>query len=262
MVWIHTIDPVLISIGPLRIHWYGVMYVLAFLFAYWYVRRRIRQEKTALTLEQLDSLMVWLVVALIIGARLFEVLFWQPGYYFAHPVEILAIWKGGLSFHGSLVAMIITAYILARRFGLSLLSLGDLLIVPLSLGQAFGRMGNFINGELFGRVTSLPWGVNFGGETDAFGQLVFRHPNQLYEVAYNVVIFVVLWLLRDRGLRPGSLLAIWLILYAVFRFCTEFLRVGEPSLLGLTLGQVFNIVMCIAGSAILYYQYRQSPKPL
>lgn len=256
-VIINTLSPVIVSLGPLQIRWYGVMYVLAFLFTYWYAKRRIDQKKAKFSHEHLETILFWLVITMIIGARLFEVLFWQRAYYFANPLKIFAIWEGGLSFHGSLVAMVLTAWWLCRRYNINVLHLADVLIVPLSLGQAFGRIGNFFNHELFGKVSSLPWAVNFNGEVNALGELVFRHPNQLYEAGYNVVIFAVLISLHNRGFRPGTLFALWLVLYATLRFFTEFLRVEAPMLLGLTMGQFFNVFMILTGAGLFYFIYRK-----
>jgi len=199
-----------------------------------------------MTMPQLDSLLFWLVISMIAGARLFEVLFWQRAYYFANPMKILAIWEGGLSFHGSLVAMVLVTVYLSRKWKLPLARIADLLIVPLSLGQSFGRIGNFFNHELVGKVSSLPWAVNFNGELNQLGELVFRHPNQLYEATYNVIIFAILLMLHKKGVRPGVLFAAWLVLYAVCRFFTEFLRVGEPMIGPLTTGQCFNLLMIVA----------------
>ncbi|MBT3465574.1 prolipoprotein diacylglyceryl transferase [archaeon] len=247
----NTLDPILFSLGPLSIRWYGVMYALAFLFTYWYAKRRI--DKTTFTLKDLDDVILYLVVAMILGARIFEVVFWQPTYYFSNPWKIIAIWEGGLSFHGALAAMVLVAYIFCKKVKKSLPELADLMIVPLSLGQAFGRIGNWFNSELFGKITSLPWGVNFHGELDALGDVVFRHPNMLYEAGYNTIIFGILWLLKDKGYKPGTLFYLWLVMYAVCRFLTEFLRINEPLVVGFTVGQLFNLVMIFIGSVGLYY---------
>lgn len=246
MVFYHTLDPVIANIGPLEIRWYGLMYVLTFILVYLYVRAAVKHKKIKLNINDVDNLMVWLTVALIVGARVFEVLFWEPGYYFANPAEIIAVWHGGLSFHGGLVGVLLVGYIFARKKKISFLHLCDIFVVPLALGQAFGRIGNFINGELYGRVTSLPWGVKF---QDAEG---FRHPSQLYEVAYDLVIFGFLYFQRNMKKPHGYFVAWFLILYPFFRFLTEFVR--EPSAMvgPLTMGQVLNIPMFIAGVYLLY----------
>ena len=254
MTFIHALNPVLLDLGFVQIKWYGLMYVIAFLVTYFFVRAAAKQKKFGkrLTLDDVDVLMLWLVAGLIIGARLFEVLFYSPAYYFSHPAEIVAVWHGGLSFHGGLLGMLFATWIFCRKKKISLLALADVLIIPLALGQALGRIGNFINAELVGRVTSLPWGVNFGGELNNAGNSVFRHPSQLYEAFYNVVIFGVLFTLRNRKLPKGYLFAWFLTLYSVFRFFTEFAREPEVMLGPLTLGQWFNIPMFVAGVWLLW----------
>ncbi|MBI4451314.1 prolipoprotein diacylglyceryl transferase [Candidatus Woesearchaeota archaeon] len=246
MTWVHSLDPVLLHLGPLQIRWYGLMYVLAFLFAYWYVRREIRQGRSELTLPQLDSLLTLSVIGLLVGARVFYVLIYNASYYAAHPLEVFAVWAGGLSFHGGLFGGLIAGWLFCRTHKLSFLKTADLFIVPVALGQAFGRLGNFINGELPGRITSLWWGVKFPNVEG------FRHPSSLYEAAYDILIFSVLYPLRTKQWRPGSLLALFLMMYAAFRFVTEFVREPEIMIGPLTMGQLLNIPMFIAGAAIWY----------
>src|SRR3989344_2005571 len=139
MVFENNLNPIIMNLGPLEIRWYGVMYVLAFLFVYWYVKREIKEDKLKLSLKELDDLLVILVASMIAGARLFSTLIYYPGYYLAHPLEILYVWKGGLSFHGALLAMIIAALIYCKNKKINFLHLADVFIVPLALGQAFGR---------------------------------------------------------------------------------------------------------------------------
>lgn len=257
MVFFHNIDPVLLHLGPFEVRWYGLMYVFAFLFVLWYIKKSVAEKKIELSDEQIDSFFVWLTVALIVGARLFSVLFWDFNYYSQHPLEILAFWKGGLSFHGGIFAMFLTAFWLCKKHSIRLLNFADIFIVPLALGQMFGRFGNFINGELYGIPTSLPFGVNFHNEVNAVGNFVFRHPNQLYEASYDLVIFAVLWLLKDKKAKDGFLFGLFLIMYAVFRTLTEFIRAPEGMLGPLTISQVLNIPMFIAGVWLLLRKYKK-----
>ncbi len=253
MVFEHTLNPVLFHLGPLELRWYGVMWALSFLFLYWYVRRAARQGLIALTDDDVDRLMVWLTVGVLLGARLFEVFIWEWPYYAANPGEIIAIWHGGLSFHGGLIGGLIAGWQFARRRNLSFLNLADVCIVPITLGQMLGRMGNFINGELWGRITSMPWAVKFSGADG------YRHPSQLYEAAYDLLIFAVLWKMRKKSLPHGSLLAIFLMLYAVFRFITEYFRQPTVMIGPFTLGQVLNIPMFLLGY-LLWRRIRKSLK--
>jgi phosphatidylglycerol:prolipoprotein diacylglycerol transferase len=156
-----------------------------------------------------------------------------------------------LSFHGGLLGGLIAGYLFARRRKIKFLNLCDICIVPIALGQALGRVGNFINGELFGRITNVPWAVKFPGAEG------YRHPSQLYEAAYDVVIFLVLLSLRKKKMANGSLLALFLILYSVFRFITEYFREPTAFVGPLTLGQALNIPMFVAGIALLYWVRRK-----
>lgn len=247
MVFYHNLDPILFQFGSVKIYWYGLMYVISFLIVYLYVRAAVKNKKLKLSLGDVDDLMILLTLALIIGARLFEVLLYNPSYYLANPLKIPAVWEGGLSFHGGLVGLIIAAYFYCRKKKISLLHLCDVFVVPLAFAQILGRIGNFINGELYGRITSLPWGMKF---QDAEG---FRHPSQLYEAAYNLVIFSFLFLKRNRQFPAGTLLSYFLILYSVFRFLTEFVRGPEVMIGPLTLGQFLNVFMFLAGVGLLYF---------
>jgi len=240
----HTLNPILLQFGVLQIRWYGVMWALGFLVTYWYVRKSAREGRIKLTDDDVDWLMVWLVVGTLLGARIFEVLVWEWDYYSLNPGEIIKIWHGGLSFHGGLLGGFLAAWWFARRRKISLLNLADVCIVPIALAQTFGRMGNFINGELWGRVTGVPWAVKFPA---AVG---YRHPSQLYEAAYDLVIFGILWNLRRKQWKHGSLFALFLMLYSVFRFIAEYFREPTTFIGPLTLGQALNIPMFIAGIAL------------
>ncbi|MBD3361367.1 prolipoprotein diacylglyceryl transferase [Candidatus Woesearchaeota archaeon] len=247
MVFYHNLDPVLLQLGPIKIYWYGLMYVISFIVVYLYVRSAVRHKKLRISLADLDNLMILLTLALLIGARLFEVFLYNPAYYLANPLQIPMVWKGGLSFHGGLVGVVIVGFLFAKKKKIKFLHLCDIFVVPLALAQAFGRLGNFINGELYGRITNLPWGMKF---PDAEG---FRHPSQLYELGYNLVIFSFLFLKRNKQQPAGYLLSWFLILYSIFRFLTEFVREPEVMVGPLTLGQVLNIGMLIAGIGLLYW---------
>ncbi|MBW2969689.1 prolipoprotein diacylglyceryl transferase [Candidatus Woesearchaeota archaeon] len=236
----HTINPTILNLGPLEIRWYGLMYVLGFIITYYYVRAAIRAGKIKLTEKELDNLLGILVVALIVGARLFEVIFYEPAYYLNEPWKIFYIWQGGLSFHGGLVGLAIVGYWYARKKKIPFLKLVDVFIVPLAIGNALGRIGNFINAELYGVPTNLPWGVVFPGIEGA------RHPTQLYEAAYNIIIFITLFSLRNKKLKDGTLFGIFLIMYGIFRIAVEFLK-DMPHYGPLTTGQYLTIPVFLLG---------------
>ncbi|MBI4016281.1 MAG: prolipoprotein diacylglyceryl transferase [Candidatus Aenigmarchaeota archaeon] len=254
MTFIHNLSPILVKLGPLEIRWYGLMYVFAFLATLWYLRKASRENKISLSYDNIDSLMTWLVVGMIIGARLFAVFFWNPTYYFSNPLEIPAVWKGGLSFHGGFLGILIAGILFCRRKKINFLNLCDVIIVPLSLGQAFGRFGNFMNSELYGPATNLSWGVNFLSETNTAGSLVFRHPTMLYELLYNLIIFSVLFAMSRKKLKTGTIFGTFLILYSIFRTLTEIIRIEDVYIGPLTMSQALNIPMFIAGIYLLCHQ--------
>lgn len=248
MTFIHTLNPVLLKLGFIEIRWYGLMYVLGFIVTYFYLKWAVKTEKINLTLEDIDTLLIIEVIGMILGARLFEVLLYNPQYYMLHPSKILAIYEGGLSFHGALLGILLATWIFSKWKKISFLKLTDILIVPATLGIVFGRLGNFINGELPGRITSLPWGVKFPGYEG------FRHPSTLYEMGYSLVIFFTLFSQRNKEYKEGILLAWFLIMYGIFRFFTEYVR--EPTVFvgPLTMGQALNIPMILLGVYILYWR--------
>jgi phosphatidylglycerol:prolipoprotein diacylglycerol transferase len=255
MPLIHNIDPVLIQLGPVRIGWYGLMYIFGFLASYLLVLYQIKRRDFGFSREEVEDLFVYLVLGLIIGARLGYILFYDLALYLSKPLEIFAIWHGGMSFHGGLIGLVLAGILVARRKKKSFWKMADLFIVTAPIGLGLGRIGNFINGELYGRMTQVPWGIIFprGGPLP-------RHPSQLYECALEgLVLFTVLWSLKDRKLPSGGLLAVFLILYGIFRFAVEFLREPDSQLgfvLGpLTMGQLLSSFMVVAG-IILYFFLR------
>lgn len=255
-MFINNINPTLLHLGPLEIRWYGIMYVLGFLLTLWYVRKASREKKLPLSYEEIDQLMSWLVISMIIGARLFAVFVWHPDYYLANPLEIPQVWKGGLSFHGGLLGMILAGWYFCKRKKIKLLQLADVFIIPLSLALALGRIGNFTNSELYGPPTTLPWGVNFLNETDTLGNLVFRHPTMLYETAYSTIIFCTLLLLSKKKPKEGKTFGTFLILYSIFRTLTEILRVPATILGPITVGQALNIPLFLIGIYLLVRRLR------
>ncbi len=248
-----NIDPVLISIGPLQIRWYGLMYIMGFLASYLLVQFQLsRQKSPLLSKEQVLDLYFYLILGLILGARLGYCLFYNLRVYIQHPLEILAVWHGGMSFHGGLVGVLAASWVYCRKNKISLLDLGDLIIVTAPIGLGLGRMANFINGELFGRVTTVPWGMVFpqGGPLP-------RHPSQLYEAALEgIVLFILLWTKKDHKPFSGALIARFLILYGAFRILVEFFRQPDVQvgyLFGLfTMGQILSTLMIVVGGLLVF----------
>lgn len=256
-MFVNNLDPVLFSIGPFSLHWYGILYALGVFVVYWYARNEIRAGRFNTTLEAFDKGYFWMVVAMVLGARLFEVLFYHPAYYFANPAKILAVWEGGLSFHGGLIGVIFVAWFWCKHQKISFLKLADVLIVPATLAQAFGRLGNFFNHELPGKPWNGPWAV-ISPSLDE----VPRHPVQIYEILYNLVILAVLWSLRKKQLPAGSLFAIFLILYGAFRFAVEFFKVPEVVFAGLALGQWLSMLMVVLGVWLWFRIRKGTSAPL
>ena len=240
-----SIDPVLIKIGPLQIRWYGLMYLLGFLGAYFLITRQPKARSLGLAGARLQDLIFYLAIGLIVGARLGYVLFYQfsnLGEYIRNPIEIFAIWHGGMSFHGGLLGALLAGVLFCRRRKISFWASADCVIVTAPVGLGLGRIGNFLNGELFGRTSSVSWAMVFpeGGPLP-------RHPSQLYEAGLEgLVLFLILWKLKDTDLKPGSLVCAFLAFYGVFRFFVEFFR--EPDLqLGLFLGFLsMGQILCLA----------------
>ncbi len=229
------------------------MYLVGFAFAYLIIRSELRRKQGPVPVESADDLLFYLILGLLIGGRLGYVLFYNLGEYLWAPWEILAVWHGGMSFHGGLIGMIISGYVFARRRSASFLELADIGALSATPGLMVGRIGNFINGELFGRATNAPWGVVFpmGGELP-------RHPSQLYEALLEGgVLFCLLWFLRLRTKQPGELLAVFLVCYGLFRFLIEFVREPDPQLgfilQGLTMGQLLCLAMILTGIGLFVY---------
>ncbi len=247
------INPILIDLGLIRISWYGLMYVLGFVASYLLVRYQLKRKDFGITKAEVENLYFYLIIGLIVGARLGYVLFYDLPTYLADPLEIIAVWHGGMSFHGGLIGVIVVGILFSWKNKKSFWKLADLIIVTAPIGLGLGRIGNFINGELYGRVTRVPWAMIFprGGN-------VPRHPSQLYESALEGwVLFGILWWLKDKNLPPGGLLALFLSLYGLFRFFLEFFREPDPQLgyvLGpFSMGQVLCFFMILGGVVLLAY---------
>ncbi len=250
------IDPVIFGLGPLQVRWYGLMYVLGFTASYYLVKKQIENLAYKRLQEHFENLNIVLILCVVLGGRLGYVLFYNLGYYLAHPLEIPATWSGGMSFHGAVIALILGGWLYTRRKKLNFWKCADIYIVTIPIGLGLGRIGNFINGELYGRATELPWGMIF-----PHGGPFARHPSQLYEVFFEgILLFCILWPLRRKPYAEGStwphgsLLALFLILYGIFRIFVEFFREPDSQagyvLSVFTRGQVLSLVMILAGYLI------------
>jgi phosphatidylglycerol:prolipoprotein diacylglycerol transferase len=251
-----NIDPIAFSIGPLAVRWYGLMYLAGFAIGWWLGTRRIATGKAPITRAQLDDLLFLVVLGVILGGRLGYVLFYKPAYYAAHPLEILAIWQGGMSFHGGLLGVMAAMVVAARRHKIDWLRLMDFIAPLIPPGIAAGRLGNFINAELPGRVTDVPWGMVFPGAGDAP-----RHPSQLYQFALEgLTLFVLLWWFSSKPRPRGQVSAMFLLGYGVLRFIAEFAREPDSFIgylaLGLTMGQWLCLAMIAGGLGLFAWSRR------
>ena len=256
-------DPVAISLGPLAVRWYGLMYLLGFAFFILLGRYRIkRNPQGAFTDGMLDDMLFYGVLGVILGGRLGHVLFYQFGHYLQHPLEIFAVWQGGMAFHGGFLGVITAMALVARKYKLQWLTVTDFIapLVPLGLGA--GRIGNFINGELWGRPTDVSWGMIFPHVDN-----LSRHPSQLYEFALEgLAFFALLWIYSVKPRPVGAVSGMFLIGYGVFRSLAEFFREPEDGFmgvltLGISMGQWLSLPMIAAGTIMLVWAYREDRTP-
>jgi phosphatidylglycerol:prolipoprotein diacylglycerol transferase len=252
------IDPIAFQIGPLAVRWYGLMYLTGFGFAWWLGTRRIDQGAAPVTRQVFDDMIFAAVIGVILGGRLGYVLFYKPSEYLAHPLKIFAVWEGGMSFHGGLLGVMLAMAFIAWRQKINYLRLMDFVAPVCPLGLAAGRMGNFINGELWGRVTDVPWGMVFRGAGDAP-----RHPSQLYEFSLEgLALFAIVWWFSSKPRPTGQVSGLFLLGYGSFRFIAEFAREPDSFLgflaLGLTMGQWLCLPMIAGGIALMAWPRRRT----
>jgi phosphatidylglycerol:prolipoprotein diacylglycerol transferase len=256
-------DPVAIHLGPLPIRWYGLMYLIGFLAFLILGRRRARtQPWHDIPVQALDDLLFYGVLGVILGGRLGQVIFYEPAYYAAHPLEILAIWEGGMSFHGGFLGVLVAAALWARRTGREFLQVTDFVAPMIPLGLMTGRIGNFINGELWGRVTAadFPFAMIF----PRIGDNLPRHPSPLYEAAgEGLLLFILLWLYSMRQRPRGAVSGLFLIGYGVFRSLAEFFREPDLGIFGqsyvVSMGQWLSLPMIAAGLYLLLRRPQRIP---
>jgi len=251
------IDPVALDLGPVKIHWYGIMYLIGFTTAWWLGQMRAKQANSGWTSEQIGDLIFYCAMGVVIGGRMGYVLFYDFGNFVDSPLSIFKIWEGGMSFHGGLIGVISAMWIYGRKLNKTFFQVADFVapLVPIGLGA--GRFGNFINGELWGKTTDLPWGVVFPHA----GQLA-RHPSQLYEALLEgLVLFLILWFYSRKPRPLMAVSGLFLIGYGCFRFIVEFVRIpdehlGYLALDWLTMGQILSTPMIILGAVLMFLAYK------
>ncbi len=254
------IDPVLFQIGPLAVRWYGLMYLGGFLFASFWIGRLAPGRGLDLNRDRLSDLLFYGVLGVILGGRCGYVLFYNAVYFVEHPLKVFAVWEGGMSFHGGLLGVIAATILFCRKHDYPLLAMGDVVAAAAPVGLGLGRLGNFINAELWGRTTDLPWAMVFPQAGD-----LPRHPSQLYEFFLEgAVLFLVLWLLHHKRTRIGVPFFSFFLGYGLFRFLVEFVREPDAQLGylwgGATMGQLLSLPMILFGIAGLLLRMRSSAR--
>jgi phosphatidylglycerol:prolipoprotein diacylglycerol transferase len=260
-----NIDPIAIEIGPFAVRWYALAYITGILLGWQYAVHLIKRPPYIMDRATLDDFIVWVTAGIIVGGRLGYVLFYKPGYYLFHPLEVLFLWHGGMSFHGGMLGVIGAIILFARQRGVPMFALGDIVCAVTPIGLFFGRIANFINGELFGRVTDVPWAMVFpnGGPEP-------RHPSQLYQATLEgIVLFAVLAVLAHRvelRRRPGFISGAFLCGYAIARITGELFRQPDAQLgfiIGpVTMGQLLSLPMLIAGAWLIVSSRKRPRLPL
>ncbi|MEM7540305.1 MAG: prolipoprotein diacylglyceryl transferase [Pseudomonadota bacterium] len=261
MIAFPAIDPIAIQIGPIAVRWYGLAYVAGIGIGWWYLNRAARQERLSWNQEQIGDLVFYAAVGAVLGGRIGYALFYNLASYASNPLHVFAVWEGGMSFHGGVLGFILALWLYARRAQFLFFALCDFVVRAVPIGLLLGRVANFVNQELWGAPTTLPWGVVFplaGGEA--------RHPSQLYEAFLEgAVLFLILRAVALRGAAIGTLSAVFLIGYGSFRFLVEFVRepdahIGYLAWGWLTMGQVLSLPMIFCGLAIAIFASRR-PSP-
>jgi phosphatidylglycerol:prolipoprotein diacylglycerol transferase len=249
--------PTLFRIGPVEIRYYGLMYVIAIVVGIILLRKEIPRKKLPLTKDDIVSYAFWVVIAGILGGRIYYVLFMWKQFYAQNPLEIFAIWHGGLAIHGGILGGALAAFIYSRVKKINFFDLTDAVSPMLALGQAFGRFGNFMNGDAHGLPTNLPWGIVFPRGSVAGDEFPGQplHPVMLYELAGNVISFFILWKLRKKNHKSGFIFAMYLLNYGIIRFLVSFLRADSLMLGNLRGAQVISLLF-IAGALVFIFVFK------
>ncbi|MBI4081187.1 MAG: prolipoprotein diacylglyceryl transferase [Candidatus Lambdaproteobacteria bacterium] len=260
-IYVHNLNPVIFHLGPLAVGWYGTMYALSFLAGYALLLRASRKAGSPIGEQEVSPLLTYIILGVVVGGRLGWVMFYGGLPYFIEPWRMLETWKGGMSFHGGMLGVFFAMWLYARRRGIPVLAISDHCAPWVPVGLFFGRIGNFINGELYGMATNGSWGVVFPADPDRLP----RHPSQLYEAGLEgALLFTVLALMRRRRWPPGTTTALFLMLYGLARFAVEFVRLPDRDI-GyswgwVTRGQLLSLPMVLAGLIwLIWLAVRQSP---
>ncbi|WKD50133.1 prolipoprotein diacylglyceryl transferase [Microbulbifer spongiae] len=257
------IDPVAFAVGPLKVHWYGLMYLAGFIVAWWLALRRSTRPWSPVIKSEVEDLILYCAIGVVVGGRLGYMFFYNLPELIANPLSLLKVWEGGMSFHGGLIGVMLATAWYARKIGTTFPALIDFVAPLVPIGLGLGRLGNFIGQELWGRPTQGPWGMVFPRDPE----LLARHPSQLYQAFLEgLVLFAVLWWFSSRPRPRLAVGGMFVLLYGVFRFLVEFVRepdghIGFDLFGWMTRGQLLSLPMMVAGIALLVWSYRTQPSP-
>jgi len=252
----HNINPVIVDFGLVQIRWYGFFYLLSFVLGYILLKKNFKYRNISLKSEDYENLIFNLCLGVIIGGRLGFMLFYNLGYYIGNPLKLFAVWEGGMSFHGGALGVIFVGWRFCKKYAVSFWKAADATAPIATIGLGLGRLGNFINGELYGKPTDLPWGIIFPNDLENLP----RHPSQLYEMFFEgVILFIITQTILVKSHRNGLVFWSWLLGYGVFRFLIEFIRLPDdpPGYIWgfITIGQILSTFMILAGLAgILFHK--------
>jgi len=246
-MFIHNLDPVIFSIGPLAIRWYGLAYVIGFLLVWWTMHKK--HEDLKISKDDAADIAFWLAVGVMVGSRLYSTLVWSPAYYLANPIKIFYLWEGGMAFHGGLLGIIAALVWMCKKHKLDFAKLADTLTMPVIFALALGRIANFINGELYGPITDLSWCVQFPGAEGC------RHPYQLYAALKRFAVVGILFAVSKTKHKKGFIFWLSILLLGIGRFTLDFVR-EDILYAGLSIGQWSSAIMVIVAGYILFKKYR------